>query len=179
MEASDYFEKARELAIASHGDQPYGDKPYAHHLQAVVDVLTRFGASLDDGATAPLLIAAWLHDSLEDTDLTREEVEQRFGPEVAELVWRVTDEPGATRKERKPATYRKTRESDRAITLKLADRIANIESSLESNSGLLRMYRREYDEFKSALEPASTSELSRSMWAHLHQLLTPSATPSN
>src|SRR5262245_31138361 len=109
MEPTKLFEQARQLAIAAHGNQTYGDKPYEHHLRAVVDVLKRFGASLEDASTAPLLIAAWLHDSLEDTALSRAEVETNFGAEVTELVWRVTDEPGATRKERKPATYRKTR----------------------------------------------------------------------
>src|SRR5215510_1000930 len=154
MEAQRLFEQARDLAIAAHGDQLYGDKPYAFHLGAVVGVLKRFGADLADPATAPLLIAAWLHDTLEDTTLTRDEVETRFGNEVAELVWRVTDEPGATRKERKPATYRKTRENETAIVLKLADRIANVEASLESGGRLLHMYQREQSEFKLALQPS-------------------------
>ena len=171
MEATQLFEEARQIAIAAHADQLYGDKPYAYHLQAVVDILKRFGAKLEDATTAPLLIAAWLHDSLEDTALTRAEVEQRFGGEVAELVWRVTDEPGATRKERKPATYRKTRENETAIVLKLADRIANVEASLESGGRLLQMYRGEQAEFKLALQPSSTSKLAAEMWFHLDQLL--------
>jgi (p)ppGpp synthase/HD superfamily hydrolase len=171
MSQTDQFAHARQLAIAAHGDQTYGDKPYEHHLQAVVDVLQRFGARLDQPATAPLLIAAWLHDSLEDTELTRGEVESEFGPEVAELVWRVTDEPGATRKERKPATYRKTRENESAIVLKLADRIANVEASVASGGRLLDLYQREHPEFKAALQPSSTSPLAEEMWNHLDQLL--------
>lgn len=171
MEIEKRFEQARKLAIAVHGDQKYGELPYEYHLQAVVDILKRFGASLEDVSTAPLLIAAWLHDSLEDTALTRTEVETQFDSEIAELVWRVTDEPGATRKERKPATYRKTRESQTAIILKLADRIANVESSLASKSGLLRMYRREHEEFKQALKPMSNSGMAERMWDYLDQLL--------
>jgi (p)ppGpp synthase/HD superfamily hydrolase len=171
MEIKQHFEQARELAIAAHGDQKYGEKPYEHHLQAVVDVLIRFGASLNNETTAPLLVAGWLHDSLEDTALTRIEVETRFGSEVAELVWRVTDEPGATRKERKPATYRKTRENQAAIILKLADRIANVEASLASKSGLLRMYQREHAEFKQALKPMSNNDMAEVMWSYLDQLL--------
>jgi len=171
MIMEDQFEQARQLAIAAHGDQSYGDKPYEHHLQAVVEVLKRFGVQLDDPSTAPLLIAAWLHDSLEDTQLTRDEVEIQFGPAVAELVWRVTDEPGATRKERKPATYRKTRENESAIVLKLADRIANVEASVASGGRLLDMYQREHPDFKAALQSASTSKLALQMWNHLDQLL--------
>ena len=134
-------------------------------------VLKRFGASLDDPSTAPLLIAAWLHDTLEDTTLSRAEVEANFGAVVAELVWRVTDEPGATRKERKPATYRKTRENEAAVVLKLADRIANVEASLISPDGPLHMYRREQPDFKQALHSSSSSELATRMWAHLDGLL--------
>jgi (p)ppGpp synthase/HD superfamily hydrolase len=171
MKIKQHFEQARELAIVAHGSQKYGEKPYEHHLQAVVDVLLRFGASLDDETTAPLLLAGWLHDSLEDTALTRTDIETLFGAEVAELVWRVTDEPGATRKERKPATYRKTRKNQAAIILKLADRIANVESSLASKSGLLRMYRREHTEFKQMLQPVSDSGMAAAMWNHLDQLL--------
>lgn len=140
-------------------------------FRQLLTYLKRFGANLEDESTAPLLVAAWLHDSFEDTSLTRTEVEAQFDFEIAELVWRVTDEPGATHKERKPATYRKTRESKAAIILKLADRIANVESSLASKNSLLRLYRREQDEFKQALKPMSNSEMTQRMWDHLDQLL--------
>lgn len=176
MEANERFDEARVVAIAAHGDQMYGDQPYAYHLQAVVDVLTRFGTGLEDAATAPLLVAAWLHDSLEDTALTFAEIEARFGAEVAELVWRVTDEPGATREERKPATYRKTSASEMAVVLKLADRIANVEASLATDRRLLEMYRREHVEFKATLHPAAGGELAGRMWTCLDALLAASGT---
>lgn len=176
MTAQQSFEQAREVAVRAHGDQRYGDKPYEYHLRAVVDVLVRFGATLDDNATAPLLIAAWLHDTLEDAGLERSSLQEQFGVEVAELVWRVTDEPGATRKERKPATYRKMRESGLAVVLKVADRIANVEAALESNRGLLRMYQREHDEFRSALRFGSRGMLADALWAHLERVLSVSET---
>ncbi|MCC6551804.1 MAG: bifunctional (p)ppGpp synthetase/guanosine-3',5'-bis(diphosphate) 3'-pyrophosphohydrolase [Polyangiaceae bacterium] len=168
---NDLFEQARALGVAAHGAQRYGDEPYEVHLRAVVGVLVRFGASLDDGATAPLLVGAWLHDSIEDTSLTRDEIERRLGPEIAELVWRVTDEPAATRKERKLATYPKIRGSEAAILLKLADRIANVEASRAGNSGLLRMYAGEHGDLKEWLEPASRCPMAARMWRHLDELL--------
>lgn len=176
MDAKERFDEARAVAIAAHGGQMYGDQPYAYHLQAVVDVLTRFGARLEDAATAPLLVAAWLHDSLEDTALTFAEIEARFGAEVAELVWRVTDEPGATREERKPATYLKTRESAMAVVLKLADRIANVEASLATDRKLVEMYRREHAEFRTMLHPAAGGEIASRMWTCLDALLAASGT---
>lgn len=164
------YNQARELAITSHKNQKYGDKPYEYHLQAVVDVLIRFGAKLDDKTTAPILIAAWLHDSLEDTALTYEQIEVQFGQEVAELVWRVTDESGASRKERKSATYCKTQQNPSAVILKLADRIANVEASL-ANDSKFSMYKNEYTEFKQALQSPSANSLAIQMWDYLDQFL--------
>ena len=106
------FERGRLVACQAHGEQRYGDKPYKNHLADVVAVLRRFGLSLDDNETAPILVAAWLHDSLEDTALERDFLTREFGSDIAELVWLVTDEPGLSRKERKPATYRKTAKSE-------------------------------------------------------------------
>ncbi len=167
METTELLKQAREFALLAHRDQRYGNNPYEYHLQAVVNVLMRFGVR-----NATLLAGAWLHDTLEDTTLTRNEIETQFGKEVAELVWRVSDEPGATRKERKPATYLKIRESEIAIILKLADRIANVEESLTNNARLLAIYQQEYAEFKQALWIASTNNLVTEMWHHLDQLLT-------
>jgi (p)ppGpp synthase/HD superfamily hydrolase len=135
----------------------------------VAEVLTSFGFSIE---TDPyLMIGAWLHDSIEDTDLTKHEVEAEFGSDVADIVWRVTDEAGGNRKERKARTYPKTRESEDAIILKLADRIANVESSLVTGGDLLHMYRKEHAYFTESLRPFSTKEKALEMWAHLNGLL--------
>lgn len=171
MDYKTLYEQARDVAVEAHGEQRYGDYPYEKHLRAVVEVLTRFGASLENPETAPLMVAAWLHDVLEDTPLMRDDLKTQFGPEVAEIVWRVTDEPGASREDRKPATYRKTRDNQLAIVLKLADRIANVEHGIGARSGKLSMYRREQGEFAGILREASTLPMAERMWNHLDQLL--------
>jgi (p)ppGpp synthase/HD superfamily hydrolase len=171
MNWTDLYEQAREVAIAAHGEQRYGDLPYEHHLEAVVDVLERFGAKIEVDGMAPLLVAGWLHDVLEDTPLMREDLKAQFGPEVAELVWRVTDEPGASREDRKPATYRKTKENELAIVLKLADRIANVEEGIAARSNKLGMYRREQGEFAGILREGPQHPMAEAMWKHLDQLL--------
>jgi (p)ppGpp synthase/HD superfamily hydrolase len=171
MTWTEAFQSARTMAVAAHGDQRYGEQPYSDHLEEVVAVLHRFGASLENEATAPLLVAAWLHDSVEDTALGHEEVAVTFGPVVADLVWRVTDEPGRNRKERKAATYPKIAADETAILLKLADRIANVESSIRYELRLLEMYRKEQQSFQAALRPHCQSELAERMWAALDELL--------
>jgi (p)ppGpp synthase/HD superfamily hydrolase len=171
MNWAELLQQAREVAIAAHGDQRYGALPYEHHLAKVVEVLQRFGASIEDPATAPLLVAGWLHDVLEDTPIMREDLKTQFGPEVAELVWRVTDEPGASREDRKPATYRKTRDNELAVILKLADRIANVEDGITAKSNKLGMYRREQAEFSGILRDATEHPMALAMWKQLDLLL--------
>lgn len=165
------FEKARQMAVEVHGEQTYGDKPYEHHLQYVVNILNRFEFEIESDEDFPLFISAWLHDSLEDTDLEKFQIENEFGEVVADIVWRVTDEEGANRKERKAKTYVKIKESEKAIILKLADRIANVESCLQTNRGLLQMYLKEQPTFSESLKPFSKSEKGLAMWKHLEEIL--------
>lgn len=115
------FKEAERLAIQVHQGQQYGNFPYEYHLEEVIAILTDYGFSPDNPDTAPILVAGWLHDSLEDTELRYDDILNQFGNEVADLVWLVTDESGKNRKEPKQATYAKTRQNEKAIILKLAD----------------------------------------------------------
>ena len=93
------IEKAREFAIAKHGDQKYGSRPYSYHLDQVVSLLEPYGELAQ--------VIGYLHDVVEDTGTSTEEVEREFGSTVAACVAVLTDEPGTTRKERKEKTYQK------------------------------------------------------------------------
>lgn len=137
---------ARDYAAKKHAAQRYGDKPYTVHLAAVRDVLREAG--FDD--EHPLALAAWLHDTIEDTDATREELTDRFGARVADLVWAVTG-IGKNRKERNENAYAKIRAYPEAAILKLADRIANVEASAHAPDKLA-MYRKEWPAFRDALQ---------------------------
>lgn len=136
-------ERAKAFAIAAHGEQKYGDKPYEVHLQAVADVVRRhnYGELLE--------ACAWLHDVVEDCPtVSLKDIADTFGQEVAEIVWSVTDEPGKNRKERKAATYAKTKESYYGVKLKLCDRIANVEACIaDENKQLFAMYFKEHEDF--------------------------------
>ena len=73
------------------------------------------------------LLAAALHDTVEDTKTTFEELEEHFGPEVAGLVREVTDDKSLDKSERKRLQIEHAPESsDRAKQLKIADKICNI-----------------------------------------------------
>jgi guanosine-3',5'-bis(diphosphate) 3'-pyrophosphohydrolase len=73
------------------------------------------------------LLAAVLHDTLEDTETTLAELEEHFGPEVAGLVSEVTDDKSLEKGERKRLQIEHARESSpRAKQVKIADKISNI-----------------------------------------------------
>ena len=151
------------FATAAHEGQMYGDAPYTVHLAHVFEVLKRFKISDEE-----LLVASFLHDVVEDTNTSLFQVEATFGRGVADLVHRVTNERGINRKERHLKTYPKIKESERATTLKLADRIANTENAIEHNNDIINMYKKEYPDFKEALYKAGSNE---SMWRHLDFLM--------
>jgi guanosine-3',5'-bis(diphosphate) 3'-pyrophosphohydrolase len=121
--------EAADFAAARHGDQrrPTGAL-YTEHLLEALEVLVR-GA----GVTTPeVLCAAVLHDVVEDTSCTLEEIGAAFGPRVAELVgWVTIPEPGPGQDKAsvKLAYLRELRRAPRdAILVKLADRASNAQT---------------------------------------------------
>src|SRR5580692_5876723 len=63
-------------------------EPYVNHLLEVAELLARTAGALDTN----LIVAALLHDTIEDVGVTREELAERFGEDVAALVAEVTDD---------------------------------------------------------------------------------------
>lgn len=160
----DQLSSAKTYAVLHHvirKGQLYGVLPYTHHLQEVEQTLRGFGEeSLD------MLTAAWLHDIVEDTDVKLRDIEENFGEDVAFLVGAVTSEEGPNRKVRNALTYPKIRAAGpRAIRLKLADRIANV----SSGGGSVRMYAREYADFRHGLWTDDRENIA--MWAWLDRLI--------
>ena len=159
------YELARDYAAQKHAGQRYGDQPYTVHLSAVREVLR--WAGYDDGH--PVAEAAWLHDTIEDTDATEAEIARLFGAPVASLVWAVTG-VGKNRKERNASAYLKIQAAQRdflpAANLKLADRIANVEASVDAPDKLA-MYRKEWPAFRDALAGMGMP----SLWSRLRAAL--------
>ncbi|MGQ3040868.1 MAG: HD domain-containing protein [Brevundimonas sp.] len=156
------IEAARAFAIAAHGDQIYGDdQPYEHHLAEVAAVL---GGWTDD---PELVAAAWLHDTLEDTPVSRSELETRFGARIARIVWAVTAE-GDTRPEKMAAIYRKIAETPDAALVKLADRVANVEAAAPGSRHIAR-----YSGEQPAFEAAVKGLVPSVAWARLEEAYPP------
>lgn len=79
--------KAIQFAIDAHGEQvrKYTGLPYVTHTQAVADTVARHGG------TESMVIAAHLHDTVEDTATTFEDIRSVFGDDVTLLVYFLTE----------------------------------------------------------------------------------------
>jgi guanosine-3',5'-bis(diphosphate) 3'-pyrophosphohydrolase len=151
---------AVDFALKYHGDQrrPTG-APYLEHLLEAVEVLVR-GAGVTD---PEMLCAAVLHDVVEDTPATVEDVRARFGDRVAAMVgWVTKPEPdeGTDRKTAKNAYLSHLKEApDDAIVVKLADRASNVQTL--RNLGLPKQ-REYYAQTVAYIMPLAAS---RAWWA--------------
>ena len=118
--------KAISFAAEKHRDQRRKDaeaSPYINHPIAVATVLAAEGGVSDEVT----LLAAALHDTVEDTKTTFEELEEHFGLEVAGLVREVTDDKSLEKMDRKRLQIQHaSQSSSRAKQLKIADKICNI-----------------------------------------------------
>ena len=124
-QAADYAAR-QHIAQRRKGERA---EPYINHLTEVMVLL----AEATGGDDATLLAGGLLHDTLEDTDATSEDLEQRFGPEVAALAAEVTDDKSLPKEERKRLQIDKTPgKSRRAKLLKIADKTSNLRSMVNS-----------------------------------------------
>lgn len=144
----DILEKASYIAHQVHDGQSYGGIfPYIYHLDMCYEIAISLGC-LDE----EVLAAVKLHDALEDTDISYNDLKNNLTERVADLVYAVTDELGKNRKERKEKTLPKIKEAGYdAIFVKVVDRIANMEHSASSGHSMYKAYRSEYAKFVEAL----------------------------
>lgn len=123
------LQEAMKLAVEKHKDQKRQslEIPYVSHCFDVMKRVSQYG--LRDET---VLIAAILHDTVEDTDLTLEEIEQQFGQHVRLLVEDVTISEDLPKGFYGKFNYLKSfaEKSFEAVTLKIADRICNINDYL-------------------------------------------------
>lgn len=118
--------RAAAFASERHRDDRREDRhasPYINHPLALASLL----AAECGEADATLLMAALLHDTIEDTDTTFEELEQLFGSAVTAIVREVTDDKSLEKAERKRLQIEHAADaSHRAKMVKLADKICNL-----------------------------------------------------
>ena len=101
--------------------------PYINHPIEVAEHLSRIGGITDED----VLVAALLHDTIEDTETTREEIMEIFGPRVAGFVVECTDNKSLEKPERKRLQILTApHKSNEAKMIKIADKTCNLASIL-------------------------------------------------
>lgn len=124
--------KALEFAARKHRDQRRKDReasPYINHPINLVNLLWNTA-----GVTDPAVVmAALLHDTVEDTATTFAELRQEFGEAVEQLVREVTDDKSLPKQERKQRQVEHAAHlSQQAKLVKLADKISNLQDIIGS-----------------------------------------------
>ncbi len=151
---SDLVDRARVYATEAHQRinhrRKYNNEPYHVHLSAVAKLV----ASVTDDEE--MLAAAWLHDTVEDTQATLEDVEAEFGVQVAEIVEELTDvsKPGdGNRVQRKQIDrMHLAQASKRAKTVKLADLIDNCKDITRHDPRFAQVYLAEMNSLLDVLQ---------------------------
>jgi hypothetical protein len=165
---ADLVSRARSYATEAHQRidhrRKYNDEPYHVHLSAVAKLV----ASVTDDEE--MVAAAWLHDTVEDTEATLEDIEASFGRPVAELVEELTDvsRPGDGNRSVRKAIDRRhlAQASKRAKTVKLADLIDNCKDITRHDPRFARIYLSEMDGLLDVLQEGDTRLLKRARKLH-------------
>lgn len=127
MFKSPIVRKAQDFAKEKHKGQirKFEQKPYYIHPKRVAHILYQFKISRNINK---LIAAAYLHDIVEDTDTTLEEIRENFGDLVASIVDEITTDKTESQLigKKEYLANKMLKMSSYALTLKLADRIDNV-----------------------------------------------------
>ena len=137
------LKKAIEFATKAHEGQirKYTGEPYIVHPLEVSDIVS----SVEH--TEEMLMAAVLHDTVEDTDTTIQDIDREFGPVVAQLVDELTDvskpEDGNRATRKGIDRDHSAQASAQGQTIKVADLISNTSSITEHDPDFAKVYMKE------------------------------------
>lgn len=115
---------AKKFAQEKHKNQKRKDgvTPYSDHLEGVVNRLKNLGVTDKD-----VLCAAWLHDIIEDTDVTFDQINERFGREVAVIVLSLSKDQNILKKDREIQYISQLKDASfQTKIIKLCDISANL-----------------------------------------------------
>lgn len=160
---TDIIQRAAEFAQAAHEGigqrRKYTNEPYIVHPRAVAQIVS---SVTDD---EQMIAAAWLHDVVEDTPVTIEEIEAEFGLNIARLVSDLTDvaqSADGNRRQRVAMNREHTaRAEPSAKTIKLADVIDNLSDIVNQNADFAPKYLREKEELLEVLSDGHSVLLKR------------------
>jgi len=162
------------FAIEAHHNtcHTYDGKPYSLHLAMVAYYAQKYIHLIPERLHADIIAACWLHDTIEDTRNTYDNIINISNKFIADIVYSVTNKKGRTRSERADDEYYKDIvNTPFASFVKLCDRLANVKYSVETNSRMLNVYRKENENFLKKLIIEPNDKIYADMISELHNLL--------
>lgn len=160
-------ERALKFAWEAHKSQErkYTREPYIEHPKRVAELVKTVPH------TEEMVCASYLHDVVEDTPVSVEDIQRKFGRKVASLVHELTDQydkgscPHLNRRQRKEKeVIRQAKISTEAKTIKLADVIDNTQDILKHDLNFARLYIPEMASLTEALQGGHFSLLLRACY---------------
>ena len=158
------LERAIQFATQAHSGQfrKYTGEPYITHPLAVMEIVRGV-----PGHTEEMLVAAVLHDVVEDTDVSLMEIEEEFGNVVSDLVLHLTDistpEDGNRLKRKRKDAEWYAQGSAEAQTIKVADFIDNTRDIAQNDPRFWEIYKMEKQYALDLLQLADTD-----LWHQAH-----------
>lgn len=164
-------EKARLFAFAAHNAighrRKYTGEPYTEHLVEVEAIVRKAGGS--DAMRA----AAWLHDVIEDTQVSEELLMQEFPSRVVEYVMGLTDvstpDDGNRATRKRLDAMHIARQDPEVQTIKYADLISNTASIVQHDPAFAKVYLREKRELLSLAHKGDATLFKRA-WKLAHMM---------
>ena len=131
MNTIDLYRNALDFACKAHNQQkiPASELPYFFHVSEVMtETLLAFQETNDKNLNQDLgVLVAILHDTVEDTSVTLEEIENQFGKDVKNGVWAMTKDKKLPKEEQMKDSLDKLLKQPKEVQfVKLADRIVNL-----------------------------------------------------
>lgn len=167
------YGKAKAYAIKCHSstNHMYGDKPYSFHLQMVEDAAIRFIHLIPIDNREIVLAGCWVHDVIEDTRQTYNDVKEATCKDVADIAYALTNNKGKNRAERASDEYYKgIKKNPLWIFVKICDRIANMTHSKNTKSPMFDKYKDELKQFKARLFNPDFMKEMEEMFDYLEEL---------
>ena len=158
------LERAIQFATQAHEGQfrKYTHDPYITHPLAVMEIVRGV-----PGHTEEMLVAAVLHDVVEDTDVSLMEIQEEFGDAVSDLVLHLTDistpEDGNRLKRKRKDAQWYAQGSAQAQTIKVADFIDNTRDIAQNDPRFWEIYKMEKLYALDLLQEADTD-----LWHQAH-----------
>jgi guanosine-3',5'-bis(diphosphate) 3'-pyrophosphohydrolase len=132
MNIQDIYQKTIKFAAQKHTDKnqtiPGSNLPYVVHLSNVAMEILVASQKSENFDTEFAVQVALLHDTLEDTDVTFEELENEFGKPVADAVLALTKNDDIQKDKKMMDSLQRIKEQPKEVwAVKLADRITNLQ----------------------------------------------------